>query len=449
MEQALKKKRKRANFILATQNIRGQASLTLGPSPISKWTTINHLMREKKLGILCVQETHLLNEHITSIDNIFSRRLKVLNSSDPDQPGNSAGVAFVINKELVENSNYKMLELIPGRAIVLTIHWHQNQPITILNIYAPNAANEHPLFWETIQKKWEENELDEPDFMVGDFNLTEDPIDRAPARPDNENATNALRDLRQKLNIQDTWRLTFPTARAFTFASNVNSLSRLDRIYTHPRHDDSLIDWATGPSTIPSDHNIVQVKFAPPNTPHIGKGRWTWPLGLLNEKNLIEYIVNSGIEMEERLTAQNNMQNERNDTQTLWEDFKIKISEKAKRTAKSHLAKINQRINQLQKDINQICNETAIDNEENKRIQKMILESEIQHLEHKKYKNSKLKAQATWNIKGETISKYWSKINNPRKPRDIIPRLRIPGSNRIVTRSDKMAELAKEYHESI
>jgi exonuclease III len=271
-EHANKKKKKRANIILATQNIRGRASRTLGPSPISKWTSINHLMREKKIGILCVQETHLMNEHITSINSVFSRRLKVLNSSDPDHPGSSAGVAFIINKELVEDKNYKMLELVPGRAIALTIQWHNDETITIINIYTPNTANEHPLFWEKFQKKWEEYEMNDPDFMMGDFNITEDPIDRAPARPDNENVTNALRDLRLKLNIQDSWRLTFPNTRIFTYASSVNTLSRLDRIYTHPKHDDSLIDWKTNPSNIPTDHNLVQVRYAPPNSPHIRKG---------------------------------------------------------------------------------------------------------------------------------------------------------------------------------
>ncbi|KAG2738107.1 DNase I-like protein [Suillus brevipes Sb2] len=277
-----------------------------------------------------------MNEHITSINSVFSRRLKVLNSSDPDRPGSSAGVAFVINKELVEDKNYKMLELVPGRAIALTIQWHNDETITIINIYAPNAANEHPLFWEKIQKKWEEYEMNDPDFMMGDFNITEDPIDRAPARPDNENATNALRDLRLKLNIQDSWRLTFPNTRIFTYASSVNTLSRLDRIYTHPKHDDSLIDWKTNPSNIPTDHNLVQVRYAPPNSPHIGKGRWTWPLGLLNEKTLLKNIVDAGIKLEEHLTEHDNTQSERNNPQVLWESFKIQISEETKKKLKSN-----------------------------------------------------------------------------------------------------------------
>ncbi|KAG2739444.1 hypothetical protein P692DRAFT_20681500, partial [Suillus brevipes Sb2] len=62
-----------------------------------------------------------------------------------------------------------------------------------------------PGFLGKIDEKWQENNLPHPDFMLGDFNLTEDPLDRAPAKLDNENAISALRELRQKLNLQDTW----------------------------------------------------------------------------------------------------------------------------------------------------------------------------------------------------------------------------------------------------
>jgi hypothetical protein len=55
---------------------------------------------KKKIGVLCLQETHLMNEHETQIESLYSRRLKVLNSGDPFRPGNSAGVAFVLNKEI-------------------------------------------------------------------------------------------------------------------------------------------------------------------------------------------------------------------------------------------------------------------------------------------------------------------------------------------------------------
>jgi hypothetical protein len=75
----------------------------------------------KKIGILCLQETHLMNEHETQIESLYSRRLKVLNSGDPFCPGNSAGVAFVLNKEIINTTNAEITEIIPGR--VIAIQW--------------------------------------------------------------------------------------------------------------------------------------------------------------------------------------------------------------------------------------------------------------------------------------------------------------------------------------
>jgi hypothetical protein len=110
------------------------------------------------------------------------------------------------------------------------------------------------------------------DFMMGDFNLTEDPIDHAPMRLDNENAIDALRDLRNSLSLQDTWRIENPHRRLFTFSSNHQTLSHLDRIYMSDRHTESLIEWNSLVSQIPTDHQMISIRFVPPNLPHIGKG---------------------------------------------------------------------------------------------------------------------------------------------------------------------------------
>ncbi|KAG2748718.1 hypothetical protein P692DRAFT_20700967, partial [Suillus brevipes Sb2] len=77
------------------------------------------------------------------------------------------------------------------------------------------------------------------------------------------------------------------------------------------------------------------------------------------------------------------------------------------------------------------------------------IENELNHLEKKKFKDSQLHSQANWALRGETISKYWSKINSPKKPRDIIHSLRKPNSNRLANRSDEMAEIARQHHESL
>jgi hypothetical protein len=63
-----------------------------------KWMRINQIMRDRKIGILAVQETHLSPADVDDIHKIFEKRLQVYATIDPASP-QSKGVAIVINKE--------------------------------------------------------------------------------------------------------------------------------------------------------------------------------------------------------------------------------------------------------------------------------------------------------------------------------------------------------------
>jgi hypothetical protein len=114
---------------------------------------------------------------------------------------------------------------------------------------------------------------------MGDFNLTEDPIDRTPVKLDDIGTTDALRAIRQKLEIVDQWRHDSPNSREFTYRATHNGMqvkSRLDRIYVAKTKTKHTFNWHIGPSTVPTDHWLVAVRFAPKDATHIGSGRWSW-----------------------------------------------------------------------------------------------------------------------------------------------------------------------------
>jgi len=52
-------------------------------------------------------------------------------------------------------------------------------------VYAPNALNEISTFWSEMMKKVEEGAITDLDALIGDFNLTLNPLDRLPHREDN------------------------------------------------------------------------------------------------------------------------------------------------------------------------------------------------------------------------------------------------------------------------
>lgn len=274
--------------------MRGRSSQSTGSGPIPKWTSVLNMLHTKQIAILALQETHLNEETTAQIRTVFDKRMMILNSEVPANPTASAGIAFMLNKEKLDIKDATVKVLIPGRATFLRLEWQREEPLHLINIYAPTDLRAHPEFWKELEEQWCRLNLPTPTFMLGDFNLTEDPLDRAPTRTDYEPAVAALRDCRQALNVQDSWREAHPTDQCFSYTSATNSLSRIDRIYTQPEASQFLYDWSIEASQVLTDHKVLLVKYAPADAPFIGKGRWLWPLGLLHDKELVKRITTLG-----------------------------------------------------------------------------------------------------------------------------------------------------------
>jgi hypothetical protein len=186
------RKNTRASLKIASINMRGH-----GPSgsnnPDNKWNHINQLVKENRIGVLAIQEAHLTQGYVDDIHRLFGKRLQI-HFSQGTNP-NAQGVAIVLNREMTNIHNIKQQDIVPGRAMLLTLPWHLDKTLTILNIYAPNGHSENQLFWETLQGMWTNLNLPPPDLMLGDFNLVEDALDRLPSHGDPPPAVNALDSL--------------------------------------------------------------------------------------------------------------------------------------------------------------------------------------------------------------------------------------------------------------
>jgi exonuclease III len=214
--------RLRANITITTLNINGYSTPSNNMTGIEKWLTINWTINENRIAILALQETHLDQSRLQDVQACFGRRLEILHSQHPTNPHASARVAFVINKSLIKPRELRLYELQEGHAIALKVKWLENEETTLINMYTPNNRSEHPNFWETLDTKRRSLNLQCPEFLLGDFNLTEEAIDHTPAHHDDLNAVGALRILRHQLDIQDTWRHTFPEEQSFTYRANAN-----------------------------------------------------------------------------------------------------------------------------------------------------------------------------------------------------------------------------------
>ncbi|KAJ7273886.1 hypothetical protein C8J57DRAFT_1224796 [Mycena rebaudengoi] len=141
-------------------------------------------MREKRIGILLVQEAHLNEEREDSIKTLFRKRLKVFRSEDPENPTGKGGVAVVLNRQLTNVSGVTITEIIPGRAIHVKTNWHREEIINIMGVYAPNDPTENAKFWKDIEGHFDTHpRLGKADLMGGDFNMVKDAMSENPNLP--------------------------------------------------------------------------------------------------------------------------------------------------------------------------------------------------------------------------------------------------------------------------
>lgn len=220
----------RGTLKIATQNIRGAA----GGSTKHKWTALNHRIKTDTIGVLALQETHLLtDQRVNELNSIHGFRMQIFHSGDPERP-NAAGVAIILNKSTTRWKEATASEIVPGRALMVSLPWKDQSSLNILSVYAPNSTSENTAFWKTLYDKWENEDLPRPDVMLGDFNMTEEAIDREPQINWSRSSANENLDtLKEQFGLADAWRINNPDTLEYTWVqpNSAEVKSRLDRVY--------------------------------------------------------------------------------------------------------------------------------------------------------------------------------------------------------------------------
>ncbi|KAH9857505.1 Endonuclease/exonuclease/phosphatase, partial [Lenzites betulinus] len=317
-----------------------------------KWLRVNQLLREKRIGILALQETHLNAENAKSLNEIFHSSLQVYASEDPNAPLAARGVAFVVNKRVFNADDQVTHRVIAaGRAAEITVKWGANETLTLVNVYAPNDPNDNAEFWTMLKSDLTSRSGRRTDMMLGDMNIVEAAEDRAPARADPARANSSLTELKTSLNLTDGWRNMNPNKRGFTFIQScTGSQSRLDRIYVSNRLLMKSAHWIIEEPGINSDHSLVSASLANYATPYIGPGRWVIPRAVIADKQFMDETVEAGRKAADEMsqTDQNGGTGAR---QAIYTAFKTEIARRARKRTKELFAKWDRKIEDLKKKI--------------------------------------------------------------------------------------------------
>ncbi|PPQ81543.1 hypothetical protein CVT24_000305, partial [Panaeolus cyanescens] len=462
-------KKTKAHINIFTLNMNGGGSNATD----HKWLHINQLVRDRNLSIGVLQETHLTQEKQINLERRFPR-LRIINSQDPDRT-NAMGVAICINRTTMRAKEATSVDLIPGRAILTSIPWTQmGRPLNILGIYAPNTKKEQVNFWEKLVHELSKlQEQMKPDIMLGDFNIVENKIDRFPPHPDQKGPVEALQTMRDKYGLIDQWRNENPTTREFTYKQALEekpSQSRIDRIYLTQDLAKHSYEWKMEHPGIESDHKLTSAKIEIPNSPYIGKGRWAFPVFLLQDREMMQTIKNLGNK------ALNEIENQSPDAvtprkiQTIHKEFKDKVREEAQKLAKRKVPKVRALIKENRERIKLLLRlseqviaeapenqqENPLDNTHSSNLTEILTDigilEEKQRLLHLQIHNKTREEVAAKHIlENETMSKTWINQNKNRKPRDTMYKLQIPNTSptRYATKSQDMANVAADYHDKI
>ena len=178
-------------------------------------------LKEKKAGIIFLQETYWTNELLSTVEKEWGTKILLCQGTQ-----HSKGTAILFSKKI----NFDLLNVHKtedGRMILANVKL-DDKNMTLINIYAPNSQNDRKTFFNKILKWSLLYALNKDEIIMGgDFNCVESQkLDR------NENSqystdvnVKSYLNLKEKLQLSDIWRVMQPNKTQYTYLEK----SRLDK----------------------------------------------------------------------------------------------------------------------------------------------------------------------------------------------------------------------------
>jgi hypothetical protein len=208
------------------------------------------------------------------------------------------------------------------------------------------------------------------------------------------------------------------------------------------------------PSTVPTDHWMVSLRYAPKDTPYIGTGRWTMPIKATKDRKIIDKIKENGMRLQEELKELREnpeTRTQEKNPQNLWKNFKYISAKWAEFVTKNTHYKRATKLKNLHRDRKALLENPEFETNQDLQWNEALITKEIEYLERKTSKENRGITNAKIVTHGEKLGGMWSALSKSKKPRDLMRRLKIPNSTPplYAERSDKMAALARQYHNEI
>ncbi|KAF9025575.1 DNase I-like protein, partial [Hymenopellis radicata] len=351
-------KKTKAHMRISSLNIKGRTSIDNEEGTQEKVNQIPNMMRNRRIGMLALQETHYTEDYVAEVTARFGDTIHIEYSRPVGRRASRAeGVALVFYKPTTNVLGLEKREVIPGRSMIVASQWHGEDVLKTMVGYAPNAAKENKEFWQTNEKFIDEYPEWTPDAVCIDANLVPEAIDRLPAHEDDQEAVAAMKSFLRKCDLVDGWREENPGEPRFTFTQETDcpSHSRLDRIYLKRSRIAQSRSWdmeLTKIDGIKTDHKRVSCEITTAEAPEQGHGRYTAPLYVAKTLKMVQLVDKTGKElMNKMMLAAGEQRTEEVNPQTLYAKWKRTTGDELRREAKTIIPRAKKKISELQEKL--------------------------------------------------------------------------------------------------
>lgn len=343
----------------------------------------------------------------------------------------SCGVAIMLNPrsnlEVVRsNTDYD------GRVVSITI-MKDDTEINVMNVYGSNKPNERKVLFDNL---WRYRLGDQNFLLTGDFNCIANlDLDKIGGNP--LSGTQGIEELRSFVdnnNLVDTWRLSHPHDKIFTWSNATYTLrSRLDRWYIpHHLHQTATAHIRACPH---SDHSVTEVNLTLSADKIRGRGIWKFNNDLLKDTYFLRDIRAFHIFWKTKRTNFENIQ-------TWWDEAKIQY----KKIAVEHGVRKSKQRWQQERNLTRRLTELKNELHPN-RAHIQVLEMQLNELVEIRLKGIKTRSRVKWQENGEKPTKYFFNLEKRKQSSARITRLQV--NNKSVTTDSEILETARVFYQNL
>ena len=416
-----------ATFNMISLNVRGLNNL-------SKRKAVLRWLAKGKYDIILLQETHSTLELERVWHDDWSGPIFFSHGTS-----SSKGCCILI-RDTLDFKPISLLAANDGRMLIIQC-LVANDPVTIVNVYAPNKETDRVRFMKDLDAKMSDKGVSNLNdiIMGGDWNVIRDPeLDKLGGNLNtNQNCPDQIDLLITKYNLNNTWRIKNPCTRRYTWRqSNPLIQCRLDYWLISDSLFDKVVNLDIKPS-IRSDHSAITVQFEDIPCAHKGPNFWKFNSNLLKENDYMQTMRNKLKLWCEEYNIE--------DKRLKWEIIKFEIRKFTIEYSKRRRYEANERQKRLERQLCELERNLTTENRVSKYNE---VKQELKQIGDEKINGQIIRSKVRWHEEGERSTKYFLGLEKAKAVKKHLQKLKLK-DGRITTDPKEILSAQVDFYRKL